>query len=102
MNCSCTFLEYYIFSSLCSYVFCLLIILFCLSDTSTAEIYTYRHTLPRHAALPISFGQARRRRARHQAAQHDVFVAHPAHIVDVIGEGFGEGDRKSTRLNSSH
>src|SRR3546814_16733182 len=48
--------------------------LFCFNDTSTTEIYTYRHTLALHDALPIYARTRRgvehhgRSRARHRAA----------------------------------
>src|SRR5256885_6404726 len=75
---------------------CLFSLFFFFNDTATTEIYT----LSLHDALPISDGRADAGR------QH----VHPA--LDRHGEGVGPagqphrlvhfGDRKSTRLNSSH
>src|SRR5256885_7190923 len=71
---------------------------FFFNDTATTEIYT----LSLHDALPISQRQERlavaqhdgraQRRPRTLAALHDVRVT----LIE------DEGDRKSTRLNSSH
>src|SRR2546430_11149395 len=57
---------------------------FFFNDTATTEIYT----LSLHDALPISL----RRRAQ----------AHGARPGGISGQPLGRGDRKSTRLNSSH
>src|SRR5438309_11180239 len=64
---------------------------FFFNHTATTEIYT----LSLHDALPIS----RRSRPDHAAVQH---ARHP-HVDDIreAPRGF-VGDRKSTRLNSSH
>src|SRR3546814_14195239 len=85
-------------------------------DTATTEIYTYFHTLSLHDALPI------------YAFAHNFQVAedHRQQVIEVMGDATGEladglqflrleqrfasllqgllraGDRKSTRLNSSH
>src|SRR3989442_6228724 len=59
---------------------------FFFNDTATTEIYT----LSLHDALPIC--ARRRRRARLEGAV----------VTQVPGGGGGIGDRKSTRLNSSH
>src|SRR5437879_13607681 len=59
---------------------------FFFNDTATTEIYT----LSLHDALPISLPE---RRAHRQA--------HPG-CGDYLRGGRGAGDRKSTRLNSSH
>src|SRR2546427_1914240 len=68
---------------------------FFFNDTATTEIYT----LSLHDALPISGDprppQARQRQAEQLAAQR---VVHRGGQV----ERCTEGDRKSTRLNSSH
>src|SRR5258708_15001135 len=66
----------------------LLISVFFFNDTATTEIYT----LSLHDALPIYRGHAEvtiHRRLRH-------------HLQTDLFEDDGEGDRKSTRLNSSH
>src|SRR2546429_7345548 len=59
------------------------IIFFFFNDTATTEIYT----LSLHDALPISVGEPRRITAE---TERD------------ISNFFWKGDRKSTRLNSSH
>src|SRR2546430_14234853 len=59
---------------------------FFFNDTATTEIYT----LSLHDALPISGGDAR---------------SGPPHRIERARAGdcrYGSGDRKSTRLNSSH
>src|SRR5215469_17658947 len=56
---------------------------FFFNDTATTEIYT----LSLHDALPISAPAA---------------VGTAPIVVPVHGGGLGRGDRKSTRLNSSH
>src|SRR3712207_7124098 len=74
---------------------------FFFNDTATTEIYT----LSLHDALPISYVQ----RFRTLAAQGNDIVGE-ARLVDamlprgsrVLDAGCGPGDRKSTRLNSSH
>src|SRR3546814_20840519 len=92
----------------CSRIFgpCMLwLILFFFTDTATTEIYTYRHTLSLHDALPISLsaplcvgegamtapGHDRRHRRTYRSRQ------------DPAGaRADRRRDRKSTRLNSSH
>src|SRR5687768_17645930 len=74
------------------YVSCLL--LFFLHDTAPTEIYT----LSLHDALPISDCAARRRLDEH-GAEVSLRDAADRGRVDVL---HGDGDRKSTRLNSSH
>src|SRR3712207_9483261 len=65
------------------------------NDTATNEIYT----LSLHDALPISVGEYRRpRRIHHLLAGRDVRLVEPDQLV----RGAPLGDRKSTRLNSSH
>src|SRR3712207_8747469 len=78
---------------------------FFFNDTATTEIYT----LPLHDALPIY-------PATHEAPapSHAIYLAHPVVQQDVGGAGAHraaphaddaarrQGDRKSTRLNSSH
>src|SRR6188472_786835 len=66
---------------------------FFFNDTATTEIYTCDYTLSLHDALPIS-GQAKMGAAAfaRRGAPH-----HPGAISDGL-----LGDRKSTRLNSSH
>src|SRR5438477_9817182 len=61
-------------------------IFFFFNDTATTEIYT----LSLHDALPISFQRGRRS------------AGHVAGIFEFHHAGGGTGDRKSTRLNSSH
>src|SRR5437588_7265374 len=63
---------------------------FCLNAAATAAI----STLSLHDALPISRHQARRVQQRAIAADGDQEVGPRAEL--------GDGDRKSTRLNSSH
>src|SRR2546429_4908146 len=76
---------------------------FFFNDTATTEIYT----LSLHDALPILFGTAR------AGVGHDVNRVDVALLVlaferlkHFVGNFFGDvapdGDRKSTRLNSSH
>src|SRR3712207_8071255 len=83
---------------------------FFFNDTATTEIYT----LSLHDALPISdvpdeaFEEADQRRGVHRPVEH-----HPAQL-SFVGHGRDQaqsgplptdpdhGDRKSTRLNSSH
>src|SRR2546430_12768839 len=88
-------------SSPCLMLITLIFIFFFFNDTATTEIYT----LSLHDALPISGG----RRLLHLA---EIF-AHlieggadrfdPFHGVAAVGSAFDKmGDRKSTRLNSSH
>src|SRR2546427_10121492 len=66
---------------------------FFFNDTATTEIYT----LSLHDALPIYHD-------RHLVAHR---LAHGCHLRHIVGQGFVvnaelDGDRKSTRLNSSH
>src|SRR2546430_9881736 len=75
---------------------------FFFNDTATTEIYP----LSLHDALPISQLVTRVRRERLQGAMRTI---HPLeHAVDAVGQlgdfrlARGTGDRKSTRLNSSH
>src|SRR2546427_9418399 len=77
---------------------------FFFNDTATTEIYT----LSLHDALPIS-RKAAPQGARHAARTHpqprQVRRARPRAARGVYGGGDlrdGDGDRKSTRLNSSH
>src|SRR2546426_2196167 len=65
---------------------------FFFNDTATTEIYT----LSLHDALPISVRSVRLRpHWRHRGPQ--------VHVPDYAERhGSGDGDRKSTRLNSSH
>src|SRR5258708_39892849 len=66
---------------------------FFFNDTATTEIYT----LSLHDALPISAGRGQRGGpvSAQSAARSLPGLAEP-------GPGRGRGDRKSTRLNSSH
>src|SRR5258705_12742644 len=72
----------------------LIFIFFFFNDTATTEIYT----LSLHDALPISnsFQQAAVGRHREQGPTVSVHV-----VFEIIDLGKA-GDRKSTRLNSSH
>src|SRR3546814_16696474 len=95
-------------------------VIFFLNDSATTEIYTYCHTLSRHDALPI-LGHRRQRERQilreleKGTAVIPVMVGHMykdldprltgaagrsvlAHLIDLEARG----DRKSTRLNSSH
>src|SRR2546422_4882670 len=67
---------------------------FFFNDTATTEIYT----LSLHDALPISVDVARdpRRNAARESSEHIDVRARDVEAVEMIG------DRKSTRLNSSH
>src|SRR5256885_7597874 len=64
---------------------------FFFNDTATTEIYT----LSLHDALPIC-GRAAGATAGHHCR------CHPAHLGQQRGLLLHRGDRKSTRLNSSH
>src|SRR2546430_14933888 len=81
---------------------CPLSFFFFFNDTATTEIYT----LSLHDALPIC-GGGRRRALGHRSGQRDV-PAVPVESRDRGGLGNAgrdhavAGDRKSTRLNSSH
>src|SRR2546430_10498177 len=82
---------------------------FFFNDTATTEIYT----LSLHDALPIYVragrdadpAHLRGQRVRHEIAREvggrdDVELVGPGE--DLLEEGVGDRDRKSTRLNSSH
>src|SRR3546814_16983212 len=97
---------------------CFIVIVVVVNDTATTEIYTYVHTLSLHDALPISRRTSRRgaRSGQHQAAgrpsrtwpradTHSPRGLRPGlsrtrHYSDTVRQS--GGDRKSTRLNSSH
>src|SRR5437899_6386987 len=73
-------------------MFCSAVVLFFFNDTATTEIYT----LSLHDALPISDWRCR-------------YLGDPERYVqlaDIVGARLSDrkpaGDRKSTRLNSSH
>src|SRR5256885_17247580 len=70
-------------------------LLFFFNDTATTEIYT----LSLHDALPIFI-----KRLPDGATMHDVAEElYAAAVREALAElDRGEGDRKSTRLNSSH
>src|SRR3546814_16058298 len=83
---------------------------FFFNDTATTEIYTYGHTLSLHDALPI-FGDAaaaagERRQFEVVGREQGVTAVDAGQVARArIGEReavVGRGDRKSTRLNSSH
>src|SRR2546430_15721831 len=59
---------------------------FFFNDTATTEIYT----LSLHVALPISFGD------------ESAFVNDADDVTELLDLAHHMGDRKSTRLNSSH
>src|SRR2546422_4156012 len=85
---------YMLAASLHSYFF------FFFNDTATTEIYT----LSLHDALPISAvdaGQGRRGPSEHAAGHANASRAHDAVVLPDDGVQ-RHGDRKSTRLNSSH
>src|SRR3546814_12293378 len=73
---------------------------FFFNDTATTEIYTYSHTLSLHDALPISIGRSMTRAGAQQRwitrEAWGFYTKSKLSIVTVYG------DRKSTRLNSSH
>src|SRR3546814_21067738 len=95
------------------------------NGSETTESYTYRNTLSLHDALP-SYGGIRTERALHFAGLMAVMFAgkSPEEFGEAIASGKttrfgfdqpfpvyvaywtmvpdGKGDRKSTRLNSSH
>src|SRR3712207_9174709 len=77
---------------------------FFFNDTATTEIYT----LSLHDALPISAGLAGEALQADAAPLEEVHVglgevlAHHGHQLHLGEERRGGGDRKSTRLNSSH
>src|SRR3712207_9217178 len=86
-----------------------IIFYFFFNDTATTEIYT----LSLHDALPILVGVADElhvpdpHRARHLELRdevgHPVQPDHVGHVdVEHRGARGADGDRKSTRLNSSH
>src|SRR3546814_14356528 len=86
------------------------------NDSEPSEIYTYCHTLSLHGALPISDGDGLERHARRfRSRNHQHIIASVAdydalrrdddrglfsHLDSSMG--IHPGDRKSTRLNSSH
>src|SRR3546814_8515345 len=76
---------------------------FFFNDTATTEIYTYIHTLSLHDALPIYAPRIAgdHRDAHEQREDHDLQDLVLRHRVDHRC-GDEVGDRKSTRLNSSH
>src|SRR5258708_19069357 len=72
---------------------------FFFNDTATTEIYT----LSLHDALPISTGYSfNLDGSTLYLSLAAVFVSQAAGIHLSFGQGQEEGDRKSTRLNSSH
>src|SRR2546427_1497151 len=72
--------------------------LFFFNDTATTEIYT----LSLHDALPISGREGAERRLGEAVACH-VGEGELAQVAQALGQQEGQdGDRKSTRLNSSH
>src|SRR2546430_16985252 len=80
------------------YVCDIILIFFFFNDTATTEIYT----LSLHDALPISAGSvARAARGRRPDAQGPARPRGAAHRAAPHVRAL-RGDRKSTRLNSSH
>src|SRR5438094_6192692 len=80
------------YSYLC---FIYIIFFFFCHDTATPEIYT----LSLHDALPISNGL---KLLTIPDPSVDTITVHIVYLVGSRHEGYGEKDRKSTRLNSSH
>src|SRR2546430_10509333 len=77
----------------------LLSFFFFFNDTATTEIYT----LSLHDALPIYYSSFRVfHRWRHGVADRGAVCAVWANLADRRRGVSGAGDRKSTRLNSSH
>src|SRR3546814_17256274 len=94
------------------------------NDTATTEIYTYRHTLALHDALPISPDSAGAANASLASIRSRSAISQPAFssarrlagtgpipMIDgstpalaqlLIVASTGAPNRKSTRLNSSH
>src|SRR3546814_14281991 len=89
------------------------------NDTATTEIYTYRHTLSLHDALPIydpsrrpqHLGHAPSARPLHDRARRGLARERPdrllrqqspTHLLALLEMLRRPQDRKSTRLNSSH
>src|SRR5213594_784327 len=66
---------------------------FFFNDTATTEIYTSVHTLSLHDALPIPDAELKSNYLKFDLDQAKQLM---------VDAGFGSGDRKSTRLNSSH
>src|SRR5438876_3825931 len=74
------------------------LLFFFFNDTATTEIYT----LSLHDALPISTQHRRGARAAATAGDRGAGVAPREALAQAREPGPQEGDRKSTRLNSSH
>src|SRR3546814_15186195 len=83
---------------------------FFFNDAATTEIYTYGHTLSLHDALPIC-GGAGAEQGNGAVEGDDGNRAHQQALVDGLEGKLAKrslaqtrqaGDRKSTRLNSSH
>src|SRR2546429_3961825 len=74
------------------------LILFFFNDTATTEIYT----LSLHDALPISQGKGRGHRSHRRLLRRGPVPGNPAHGHGHRCRPRHPGDRKSTRLNSSH
>src|SRR5258708_28545068 len=72
---------------------------FFFNDTATTEIYT----LSLHDALPIyQYGHAGVDPNRGMGGGAEGFGGFAEAFGDIFGDMFNQGDRKSTRLNSSH
>src|SRR2546426_10412955 len=88
-----------------SHCSCCVVHFFFFNDTATTEIYT----LSLHDALPIYLRPVPARRVRDRAdachggdrTSSGEGGARPA-AAPAVDRGHGDGDRKSTRLNSSH
>src|SRR3546814_12254511 len=85
---------------------------FCFNCPATPESYTYRHPLSLHDSLPIYRVHLGRVHEVHAAFERTVEDAVGRGLVHLLAKGHGAhadgrhlqrtGDRKSTRLNSSH
>src|SRR2546421_7079386 len=72
---------------------------FFFNDTATTEIYT----LSLHDALPISVGpKAKRVLTESRFLMGSRIIRNASCTIRSLTEGMPSGDRKSTRLNSSH
>src|SRR3546814_20343252 len=104
---------FYLIDNLHSYV-CYLRFVFFFNDTATTEIYTYGHTLSLHDALPIS--RATQAKPGYRVVRPGTGKPNLADLVRLphrcgpsnrlarwpYSGRPQSGDRKSTRLNSSH
>src|SRR3546814_17096001 len=103
---SCFFtLSFVVFQSDLS-LSCLYLFLFFFNDTATTGIYTDLHTLSLHDALPIYRAASGPVGLLDPLAAHDEGAVGEVGALDPLDERvlqlLAGGDRKSTRLNSSH